>query len=187
VEKEKDRSMGNTVNIPQESGNGWVILHVDRQCIEVTVSSDQAADPKLLAFGVQPHDFRHKMEDFSTQVNAQVKPAYYKMFGAISFATIFANIGTRLLEFNVAMALTIAYIPLIWSIWVLIKTMKGLPEKISTVFESWKGLGITAEYYPGSKHSKPRLGFKLPTDQRGTNAARFPLRSSSSSSPMFNK
>ena len=101
----------------------------------------------------------------TAQFESTVKPIMSRMYqllgGAVIFSMITGNVGTRLFDGEVGPVLVLGYIPLIFALVKMYRTMTGLKDVTRGIFSSWEAHGLKVDYFRGNKHAKPRLGFEI--------------------------
>jgi hypothetical protein len=106
-------------------------------------------------------EYTLKTNQFVNTVNPIISRMYQYLGFAFLFSAVGGNLATRAFEGGIASAMIIGYVPVILAMIHMIRTFKGLPEVIKGIFGSWEAHGLTVNYFPGNKHAKPRLGFKI--------------------------
>jgi hypothetical protein len=151
--------MGNSV--PSESNNDWVVIPLDRTCIAISIPS-HTPDPRMLALlpGGQP-EYAQRVAQFESTYNPMMSRMYKYLGGAAIFSMITGNLGTRMFDGEVGPVLVLGYIPLMFALVYMYKTMTSLKEVIRGIFSSWEAHGLKCDFFAGNKHSKPRLGFEI--------------------------
>lgn len=133
--------MGLASSVPVSSSQTCVVVHVNKSCISQTFPPSPFPE-ELQVAGVFESDYKKKASSFDGAVNGALKPAYGYMFVAAIFSAVFGNIGTRLLDMELGIVLTLTYVPILATLANLVCKLRTLPTIVENVFEDWRRFGI---------------------------------------------
>ena len=83
-------------------------------------------------------EYAQRTAQFESTVNPIMSRMYQLLGGAVIFSMITGNVGTRLFDGEVGPVLVLAYIPLIFALVNMFRTMTGLKDVIKGIFSSWE-------------------------------------------------
>ncbi|GMH52119.1 hypothetical protein TrRE_jg4667 [Triparma retinervis] len=152
--------MGVASSVPVSSSQTCVVVTVNKSCIIQTFPPSPFPE-ELRVAGVFESDYKKKASSFDGAVNGTLKLAYGYMFVGVIFSVVFGNIGTRLLDMELGIVLTLTYVPIVAALAYLVCKLRTLPTIAENVFEDWRRFGIETKYFMGGKHQPARVGFHL--------------------------
>ncbi|GMH94172.1 hypothetical protein TrST_g4032 [Triparma strigata] len=156
--------MGITTSIPVATTSTCVVVKVKKGCNTRGPTQTFPETPFPLALhvsGVFESDYIRKAESFNRTVNSTLQRSYTYLFFAVIFSAVFSNIGTRALDLELPLVLTLTYIPVLAAMFHLFRTMRSVRTLVTEIFKDWRGLGIETDYFMGGKHQPARVGFTL--------------------------
>ena len=137
-----NRSCLGLPQVPHNSNEEWVVLHVQRKnFMEVVVNYNVSADQRLVERGVQAHDYKQKLNDFNGKLNKTIRPPLFILVLAILLCVLLNVVD--LVDASVSMALEVFL--LVGAFAYMLYILKSLPGVVDGVFADWKKLGITGE------------------------------------------
>ena len=177
--------MGNSHGIPASSNDEWVVLPLPVTCGSrcggaLVIPPDHDADARLVDDGpplasrgevrrdgvglVPRRDYDEKIRGFNAVVGGGRRGMMLVFWVGIAFVLVVPNV-LRFLgrDIEVWMYSVAAYVPVTFLLAYTCYYYHVERGKVKALFEPWRTrYGIESEWFGGTKHEAPRLGFRLP-------------------------
>ena len=171
--------MGNLSSLPSKSNDDWIVITIPKSCklslcgkFELP-STENIDDNRLIQDVYQRkglvsrHEVEAKFEIFNEKIGKGRTRLMQFLWFFILFAVILPQLSRVLLkntEWYVTAAIVpiVAYIPMQISIMLLLGHYCNEKNRVKEIFKDWMPLYFEEiDWVVGSKHSPPRLGFKI--------------------------